>query len=254
MRKSKVSELVPHSNRVCGIYKIENLVNGKVYIGQAVDIYRRMKKHIWDNCKGGNNPLLTDDMNKYGTENFSYELLCECLPDELYKLEQLYIEKYNSYTNGYNLTVGGLGNHGWRMNDDTREQIRTNNTGGKSHFARKTVCEDKVFDTAKECADYYHINYCRIKDWLSGKTSMPKEWYDRGLRYEDTPIDNYKIRKEKFIKVVYKNIEYKSIREFCRLESLNRNKISSLSDEELNKMGIKIIKQNNNCEMELNDN
>lgn len=238
MAKSKVSELIPNSKRVCGIYKIENLINGKIYIGQAVDVYRRMKKHIWDNCKGGNNPVLTEDMNTYGAENFSYELLCECLPDELYDLEKLYIKKYDSYNNGYNLTIGGAGNNGWRISDEMREQIRNNNIGGKSHFARRTICEDKIFESAKECAAYYNINYCCIKDWLSGKSNMPKQWYDKGLRYEDTPIDNYKIRKEKRIKVNYKGVEYKSVREFCRTEGIDRNMIQSLTDEQLNDLGI----------------
>ena len=31
--------------KICGIYKIENLVNGKVYIGQSVDIYKRWIEH-----------------------------------------------------------------------------------------------------------------------------------------------------------------------------------------------------------------
>ena len=30
---------------VCGIYKIENIVNGKVYIGQSIDIYNRWQNH-----------------------------------------------------------------------------------------------------------------------------------------------------------------------------------------------------------------
>ena len=32
--------------RICGIYKIENLINHKVYIGQSVDIERRFRGHI----------------------------------------------------------------------------------------------------------------------------------------------------------------------------------------------------------------
>ena len=29
----------------CGIYKYENLINHKIYIGQAVDLQERYKKH-----------------------------------------------------------------------------------------------------------------------------------------------------------------------------------------------------------------
>ncbi len=30
---------------ICGIYKITNLVNGKIYIGQSLDVYRRFSQH-----------------------------------------------------------------------------------------------------------------------------------------------------------------------------------------------------------------
>ena len=30
----------------CGIYKIENKINGKVYIGQSIEIERRWQKHL----------------------------------------------------------------------------------------------------------------------------------------------------------------------------------------------------------------
>ena len=33
--------------KICGIYKIENLVNGKVYIGKSLDIYKRWNDHKW---------------------------------------------------------------------------------------------------------------------------------------------------------------------------------------------------------------
>lgn len=49
-------------------------------------------------------------MHKYGVENFFYEVLEDQIPiDELDKREQYYIEKYDSYKNGYNSTSGGDG-------------------------------------------------------------------------------------------------------------------------------------------------
>ena len=38
-------ERVKMSEKICGIYKITNLVNGKVYIGQSIDIKRRWRDH-----------------------------------------------------------------------------------------------------------------------------------------------------------------------------------------------------------------
>lgn len=48
-------------------------------------------------------------MNKYGVENFIVEQLYECDNEELSSYEIQYIEKYNTYSNGYNATKGGDG-------------------------------------------------------------------------------------------------------------------------------------------------
>ena len=53
----------------CGIYKITNLVNEKVYIGQAQDIEKRWREH---KCSSkSNNQILYRAIRKYGLENFS---------------------------------------------------------------------------------------------------------------------------------------------------------------------------------------
>lgn len=93
-----------------GIYKIQNLINGKSYIGQSKNIKRRWKDH----CCSANNPTdhnynnpLYRSIRKYGIENFSFEVIEECLVSELNDKERFYIQKYDSFFNGYNLTLGG---------------------------------------------------------------------------------------------------------------------------------------------------
>ena len=44
---------------------------------------------------------------KYGIDNFSFEILEECNPEDLFEREKYYIEKYDSYKKGYNETLGG---------------------------------------------------------------------------------------------------------------------------------------------------
>ena len=48
-------------------------------------------------------------MRKHGTENFEIELIEEISIDKLSEREMYWIEKYNSYHNGYNATKGGDG-------------------------------------------------------------------------------------------------------------------------------------------------
>ena len=92
----------------CGIYKITNLESGEIYIGQAKNI----RKRWFDHCKCGvgidtpNNNKLYDAMRKYGLENFSFEVLEECDPEDLNEKERFYISVYKSVDFGYNGNVG----------------------------------------------------------------------------------------------------------------------------------------------------
>lgn len=93
-----------------GIYKIENLITKKVYIGQSKCIEKRWQNHKTDAFNSVshsyNNPLYRS-IRKYGLNNFSFEVLEECLIEELNQKERDYIKKYNSFFDGYNLTLGG---------------------------------------------------------------------------------------------------------------------------------------------------
>lgn len=95
-----------------GIYKIENLKNNLVYIGQSVNIKKRWAKHLStsqnSNDKSYNNPLYRA-IRKYGLENFSFEIIEECSINELNEKEKYWIAYYNSFFKGYNLTLGGDG-------------------------------------------------------------------------------------------------------------------------------------------------
>ena len=51
-----------------GIYKIENLINHKVYIGQSIHIERRWKEH----CANSTSSVISKAIKKYGKENFSF--------------------------------------------------------------------------------------------------------------------------------------------------------------------------------------
>ena len=72
-----------------GIYKIENLINGKVYIGQSTDIKDRWHRHKLYAKKQYSNDgkryyqHLYNAMRKYGLNNFSFEVLEETSEEEL---------------------------------------------------------------------------------------------------------------------------------------------------------------------------
>lgn len=94
----------------CGIYKITNTQNGKVYIGQAVDMLTRWRQHC--NEAYNENSIAYEckfyrAIRKYGVQNFTFQMIEFCDVDKLNEREIFYIEKFDSYSSGYNMTVGG---------------------------------------------------------------------------------------------------------------------------------------------------
>lgn len=96
--------------KIVGIYKITNLIDGKIYVGQTVNYRKRKNTHLASLKRGKHhNSHLQRAFNKYGESSFEIELIKECKISELDSLEKEYIEKLNclSGCNGYNLMDGG---------------------------------------------------------------------------------------------------------------------------------------------------
>lgn len=93
------------------IYVITNKINGKQYVGKTSEsIQERWKRHIWDkNKRVTEKRPLYDAMNKYGIENFEIKQLEECSIENSSEREIYWIEKLNSFKEGYNATYGGDG-------------------------------------------------------------------------------------------------------------------------------------------------
>lgn len=93
-----------------GIYKIENKINGKVYIGQAKNIFARLNEHYLEACREDDNSAIHKAIRKYGIENFSFEIMEVCEPCKLDEEEIYFIKMFGSFgEDGYNLTPGGDG-------------------------------------------------------------------------------------------------------------------------------------------------
>ena len=93
------------------IYKIINLENDKIYIGQTVrDILIRWREHIYDGYNKKKCFPISKAIQKYGENSFEIEVLQKCKnKKELEYYEKYYIKKYKSNNKifGYNLTSGG---------------------------------------------------------------------------------------------------------------------------------------------------
>ena len=120
-----------------GIYKITNKINGKIYVGQSNDIQRRFLEHTHRN-------KLQIDMaiQKYGKENFIFEILEECPIEQLNEREMYWIETLNSFKNGYNYTLGGeqqsIGSNNGRA-ILTEDDVKIIRNAYANHLRRKDV-------------------------------------------------------------------------------------------------------------------
>lgn len=99
--------------KICGIYIIKNNINKKVYIGQSVNIFARWLAHkasAENEHAQDHYTQIHQAMAILGVENFYLEIIEKCPIEELNDKEVFYIEQYNSYHCGYNMTPGGEGN------------------------------------------------------------------------------------------------------------------------------------------------
>ena len=105
------------TNKVCGIYLISN--TGEQYVGQSINIVKRWRNHA----------------KRFPTPEWSYEVLCECKPEDLNYSEIKCIEYFGSHwTNpgGLNKTPGGNGWHpmiGRAVSAETKAKLSAANKG-----------------------------------------------------------------------------------------------------------------------------
>ena len=127
------------------IYAIRNILNGKMYIGKTehANPEKRYKRHLTDahkkRCK---ERALYRAINKYGAENFEFQVLEEVSTENASQREQHYIALYNTYHNGYNETIGGDGIP--YVHEKTEEILRLYKEGYSIREITKIVHHDKA--------------------------------------------------------------------------------------------------------------
>lgn len=91
-----------------------NIINGKSYIGQSINIDKRLYEHFYKATHESDisyNSILHAAIRKYKPENFTTEVICECEAEDLDEKEIFYIRYFNTLApNGYNILPGGQRN------------------------------------------------------------------------------------------------------------------------------------------------
>lgn len=116
------------------IYKWQNLINNKVYIGKSVNVAKRAREYRYELEKGSTRPIIAA-LRKYGFENFTFSIIEQC--DELSNEQLLEREQYwMDYYDSQNLEKG------YNLLDSTETPIEAFSQGSKNIKAR--LNEEKV--------------------------------------------------------------------------------------------------------------
>jgi len=207
----------------CGIYKITNLINGKIYIGQSIHIETRWQEEFneafYENRPAYNRPLSVD-IREYGWNNFSKEVIEECDEKFLNNREEYWILYYNSLQpNGYNTAL---------ISAQKFERI-TDKLFDKGEEVRNLIKNTNLSLT--EIAKQFDVGLSTVEDINQGRTwTDPKETYPLRVSNKRQGVAQFTLGGE-LVK------EYTSIAAAARETGIDNSSITKVCNGKRNQAG-----------------
>lgn len=218
-----------------GIYQIRNTVNNKCYIGKSINVIQRKRTHIYNlKLNKHGNRYLQFAFNKYGLDNFIFEVLEYCDINLLNKKEIQYIE---SNKPAYNLIQAE--DDKLFCSDDTKIKMKDSKVNKNitiSIYSYNIDTKELLkWDSIKECSKSLNIDRRWIQNILKGKKLSAKGY----LFSHDTVFYIDDIMKVNVINIIdntnilFENVNdcakhfklHKSYVYLCIRESITYNKI-----------------------------
>jgi group I intron endonuclease len=164
---------------IYSIYKVVNILNGKIYIGFTSNYNYRKKSHKKSITNPKYKSIFHNALRKYGWNNFEWSIIFQSKNKNFCQsiMEPHFIQEYCSFgKNGYNMTRGGEGRLGYKhpenikfligsrtrgknLNEEHKQKIRN------SHIGLKPSCETKL---------------------LMSKNRIGRKWYNNGIKNTQT--------------------------------------------------------------------
>ena len=153
---------------ICGVYRITNIDNGKIYIGSSKDIKKRWQQHKKELREGIHaNKYLQHAWNKYGEKCFVFDVLEKCTEEVQFQKEQEYLDTFEPFgERGYNIVH--------KISDDL--------VGG-TQITKACECCNKEYKTFSHLSKY--CTSCRdtkiFENWESYNIARKSGDYNRGF-------------------------------------------------------------------------
>ena len=223
--------------KVRGIYKVTNKVNGKVYIGQSVDIGRRWREHM--TAKDG--IYFHKAIQKYGVENFEWEVIEQCKKD-LDEREIYWIEYYDSFNKGYNCTKGGDSGPVLRGEDNPNWKGGISSDPEYSKKLYEANKEQKKEYCKKQYKQWYEINKDKIKEYKEANKEKRKEYnkqyYEENKEKMREKVKEYREANKEKIKQQHKQY-YQAHKEELKVKVKQQQKEYYVTNKEKRKEKMK---------------
>ena len=163
--------------KISAVYKITNTVTGDFYIGSSKDVKKRWRAHKWlsrwNECP---NNLMYIDMQKYGVDNFEFQVIEKVESDSLKETEQQFIEllkpTYNS-NNAKGLDIERLKKY-------------------KKEYRKSDKCKEyEKSDKRKESKKKHDNQLCSYNGETITLATLAKRFYRAGIKHPVVEANKY---------------------------------------------------------------
>lgn len=169
-----------------GVYLIKNCINGKVYVGSTLNFSSRIKRHRADLAKNKHHSIkLQRSYNKYNHQNFEFIPIQYCSKEYLIKIEQYWIDYFDSYNNGYNSSPNAGNCLGYKQTDEHKRKISAGLKGFKRSEENKqnmrlanigkVITQEQKDKISKKLMGHTHSEKTKIKLSKIGKGKVRSE-------------------------------------------------------------------------------
>jgi group I intron endonuclease len=229
-------------NKIIGIYKITNLINGKVYIGESKDIYDRWNQYNNLTCKGQRK--LYNSFVCHGLENHKFEIIMECAFEDLKYFESCFQEMYIVVEKGLNLKYTGRDDIKFRLSDESKNKIsntqKNKYANGHENWNKGkygVYSEDALKKMSESKKKLYESGYVNYNKGKKASEESKKKMSESAKNRSDESKKNMSLAaKKKYENGYIHPMKGKKLSEEHKIKLSEKHKGKKLSEETRKKM------------------